>query len=327
MITREALASDVSRRRQKATGCLVGLAVGDAMGDIARTDSYRQRYGIITNLYEGARSTDDTEFAILTARTLLDCEGKLTPEHLLASWRRYILEQGGLKERAGRPLYGAVANLQRGVLPPLSGQDNVLNYDDGAAMRVAPIGIICAGNPRQAAAMAKIDAEISHDSDGIWAAQAVAASIAVAMVDGTPEEIVEAGLRQIPTDSWLGRAMARAMRICDEEGAIEDAWERLHSELWTPAHAASPEAVPQLYAVFRLTGGDFRQGMFWGCNFGRDADTIAAIIGAMAGARQGIESIPEAWIDKVRRPGGVCLRFAAQEDVVDLAQQLAELIR
>lgn len=327
MITREVFAADAPNRQRKAAGCLVGLAVGDAMGDIARTDSYRQRYGIITNLYDGAQSTDDTEFAILTARTLLDCAGNLTAEYLLASWRRYVLEQGGLHERAGRPLYGAVANLQRGVLPPRSGQDNVLNNDDGAAMRVAPIGIICAGEPQQAAALAAIDAQISHDNDGIWAAQAVAASIAVAMVDGTPEEIIEAGLRQIPTNSWLGRAMARAMHICDQEGTIEDAWERLHSELWTPVHAVSPEAVPQLYAVFRLTNGDFRQGMFWAANFGRDADTIAAVVGALSGARQGIECIPTAWIEKVRRPGGVCLRFTAQEDVVDLAEQLADLIR
>jgi len=155
----------------------------------------------------------------------------------------------------------------------------------------------------------------------------VAAGVAVAMVGGSVSEIVEASLRQIPPDSWLGRAMARAMRICDECGTLEAAWERLHTELWTPSHAASPEAIPQIYAVFRLTDGDFRRGMFWGCNFGRDADTIGAVIGALAGARQGIGVIPERWIETVRRPAGVCLKFAAHEDIVDLAEQLAAMIR
>jgi ADP-ribosylglycohydrolase len=81
---------------------LIGLAVGDAFGDIGRSDAYRQHYGIITNLYADARSTDDTEFAVLTARTLIDCQGDLTPEVLLGSWRKYILDQGGVYERGYR---------------------------------------------------------------------------------------------------------------------------------------------------------------------------------------------------------------------------------
>lgn len=134
-------------------------------------------------------------------------------------------------------------------------------------------------------------------------------------------------MRQIPADSWLGRAMGRAMSICDQEGSIENAWERLHTELWTPVHSVSPEAIPQIYALFRLTGGDFRQGMFWGGNFGRDADTIGAVIGALSGAQHGVSMIPEGWIEMVRRPSGVCLKFAAQEDIVTLAETLAKLIR
>ncbi len=327
MITRDELVQQSSLCHDRAVGCMVGLAVGDAFGDIGRTHVYRQRYGIVTNLYAGAKSTDDTEFAVLTAQTLLDCNGDLTPEALLTSWQKYILDQGGLFDRGGRPLYGAVENLRRGILPPLSGQDNVLNNDDGAAMRIAPVGILCAGQPQRAAEMAEIESQISHYQDGIWAAQAVAASVAVAMVGGTTGEIIAAGLEQIPHDSWLGRAMARAMTICDESGSIERAWEALHIDLWTPEQSTSPEAIPQTYAIFRLTDGDFHKGMFWAGNFGRDADTIGAILGAMAGAKQGIAVIPDEWVGKVRQPSGVCLKFSAQKDVVDIAEQLAELIR
>ncbi len=326
MITRQELIHDPVRRRAKATGALLGLAVGDALGDLGRNDAYRLRYGLALDLNGDARSTDDTEFALLTARTLLDCRGQLTSEAVLQAWRRYILDQGGMFERGGKPLYGAVANLQRGLLPPLSGRDNVMNDDDGAAMRIAPIGVLCAGEPERAAALAALDAEISHDRDGLWAAQAVAAAVAVAMVDGTPEEILAAARGPVPADSWLGRALARTDAICAESGSVEAAWIRLHDELWTPVHSVSPEAVPQALALFRLTGGDFRRGMFWACNFGRDADTIGAIVGALTGARHGVAVIPENWISRVRRPAGVCLRFAANEDVAALAEQLAELI-
>lgn len=327
MITRQQLAADGERCRAKAVGCLLGLAVGDALGDLGRNQEHRLRYGIATEVTAAAKSTDDTEFALLTARTILDHGGDVTTAAVVQSWRKYILDLGGVFERGGKPQYGAVANLRRGLLPPLSGIDNVQNDDDGAAMRIAPIGILCAGEPERAAMLAQLEAQISHDRDGIWAAQAVAASVAVALVDGTVDEIIAAGLRHIPENSWLGRTMARAMTICDEAGNIENAWLPLHDELWTPVHSVSPEAIPQAYAVFRLTGGDFHKGMFWGCNFGRDADTIGAVIGALCGARHGNRVIPAAWAEKVRRPAGVCLKFAAQEDVVDVAEKLAHYIR
>jgi ADP-ribosylglycohydrolase len=200
------------------------------------------------------------------------------------------------------------------------------NYDDGAAMRIAPVGIMCAGDPQRAAQLAAIEAQISHHADGIWAAQAVAAAVAIAMVDGTPEQIVHVATTYIPADSWLGRSLQRAMDICDAAAQMEDAWEPLHTQLWTPSHSAAAEAIPQALAIVRMANNDFRRGLFWAANFGRDADTIGAVVGALAGARHGIDVIPEPWVEVVRHPHGVCLRFAAHEDIPDLARQLAALI-
>ncbi len=295
------------------------------MGDLGRSPDVRRQYGIVTNIYQEAKSTDDTEFAVLSARILLDCQGELSHAAILQGWQKYILDQGGLFDRGGAPLYGAVANLRRGMQPPLSGKYNVNHNDDGAAMRAAPFGIACAGNPERAAALAELDAQVSHHNDGIWAAQAVAASVAVALGGGSVEAVIQSGLERIPADSWLGFTMHKAMQLCDQAGTIEDVWEALHTELWTPSHAAAPEAIPQIYAIFRLTGGDFRRGLFWACNFGRDADTIGAVVGAFAGALHGIGVIPAEWVERVRRPSGVCLKFAAREDLLDIAAQLADL--
>jgi ADP-ribosylglycohydrolase len=326
MISREELKKNETLCRDRAMGCLAGLAVGDALGDIGRIDSYRKRYGIVTNLYEGAHSTDDTEFALLTARALLDNRGVLSLDTVAGAWRKYILDNGGMLARGGRPLYGAVENLKRGLKPPQSGIDNVFHNDDGAAMRIAPVGIVYAGDPDKASAAAEIEAQVSHHADGVWAAKAVAASVSVAMVGGGIDDIVGAGFDQIPPNSWLGRSMVNAMRICDETGSIEEAWEPIHTELWTPEHAASEEAIPQIYAVLRLTDGDFRKGMFWAANFGRDADTISAVVGAVIGALHGIGVIPEDWVETVRRPAGTCLKFAAQEDILRIGEELADLL-
>ncbi len=326
MRTKDELLRDRDLFLSKSKGCLIGLAVGDAMGDLGRSQEYRDRYGIITTLFPGAKSTDDTEFGLLTARILLDCQGKLSPAAVLQAWRTYIIDQGGIFDRAGKPLYGAVENIKRGVLPPYSGIDNVQNNDDGAAMRVAPIGIVCAGDPDRAAAMAEIDAQISHHGDGIWAAQAVAAGIAVAMIDASPGDVIDTARRFIPVDSWLGRSFERAMTLCDHAASIEDVWEDLHTQLWTPVHSTSAEAIPQVFAIYRMTGGDFHKGMFWACNFGRDADSIAAIIGALCGARHGLDAIPDRWVQQVRVASGVSLKFAANEDVIHLAEGLANLV-
>jgi ADP-ribosylglycohydrolase len=326
MQTQHALKRDKDLFLSKSKGCLIGLAVGDAMGDLGRSQEYRNRYGIVTNLYPGAKSTDDTEFGLLTARALLDSQGELTPESVLQAWRTYIIDQGGIFDRAGKPLYGAVENIKRGILPPYSGIDNVQNNDDGAAMRVAPIGVVCAGDPDKAAELAAIDAQISHHADGVWAAQAVAASIALAMVDASVEDVIEVAKQHIPADSWLGRSFARVLAICENADTIEEVWENLHTQLWTPVHSMSAEAVPQVYGIYRMTGGDFRKGMFWACNFGRDADSIAAITGALSGARHGLGVIPERWVEQVRVASGVSLRFVANEDVLQLAEALVDLV-
>lgn len=309
----------------RAQGALIGLAVGDAVGDIGRDQDFRNRYGMIASLYPEAKSTDDTEFGFLTARTLLDCDGELTPEAVWDSWKRNIVDRGGMKKRGGRPLYGAVRNIERGIKAPLSGIDNTMNDDDGAAMRMAPIGIFAAGDEAEAGRLAEIDACVSHHRDGIWAARGVAAAVSVAIAGAGPEQVVDAARRQIPDDSWLGRSMDRALDLCRNAGSMLEIWELLHTEFWTPEHASSAEAIPQALAIFYMTGMKMREALFWSANFGRDADTIAAVVCSLSGASHGVEVFPDEWIKQVRKADGVCLGFVEDEDALDLARRIVEL--
>ncbi len=64
MRTRTELLNDRARLESKAAGALIGLAVGDAIGDLGRSQDHRARFGIVTNLYPEGKSTDDTEFAV-----------------------------------------------------------------------------------------------------------------------------------------------------------------------------------------------------------------------------------------------------------------------
>ena len=309
----------------RAVAAMVALGIGDAAGDLGRDDAVRQKYGILTTLLPEGKSTDDTEFTVLTARSILDCPGEYTAEFVAETWRKLVLSDGGARERGGMPLYGALNNLSRGVNPPLSGKDNVFNVDDGAAMRSVPFGIIGNGNREKAAIMAAVDASVSHDNDGIWAAQAIAASTAIALKGGTVDQVIEAGRECIPEDSWLGRKMDQTFTMLAETEDPDDAYELLHTLMWTPKHSSAPEAIPQIYGLYKLSGGDFKKGFKLSANFGRDADTICALVLALCAAGQGLSVIPEEWIEQVRTPAGVCLRFAAEEDMVDLGKKLAAL--
>ena len=322
MLTTAEILKNKAFYQDKAIGCLMGLATGDALANTTAEDPR----ALTAAPSATAASTAITEFALLTARTLLDNEGQLTVGRVVNAWQNYLIQPGGLSQEARPSLRGAVANLQQDILPPLSGVDNVDNNDSSAAAYIAPIGIMCPGDPRSAARLARTYAQISHHADGLWAAQAVAASVAAAMANGSVTEIIAAGQNNIPDGSWLGRAMARAMRICDGARSVENARDRLRAELWTPRPTVSAEAIPQAYALFRLTKGNLEQALLQGATFGRDANAISAILGALSGAKHGASAIPPAWVEQLRRPSGVTLKSAAQEDIPLLAQQIVELV-
>ena len=327
MISRAQLISNKMLREDRAYGALIGLAIGDSFGDAARTPENHFKFGITMDFDDSASwSTDDTEFAMLTAATLIKAKGELTTAHVVEAWQQHVVTQVELK-RGGASEMEAATNLRRGLRPPETGKYNAYHMSDGAAMRIAPIGIVCAGDPERAAQLAEIDASISHWRDGIWGAQAVAAGVAVAMVGGTVDEIIDAGLKTAPEDSWFRHTLLKALAIIDKSESLEAAWTPLHTELATTYKAAVPEAVTEAFAIFKLTNGDFRKGIIYGGNFGRDADTIAAIVGGLSGAMHGAKSIPERWKEKTRFPSGTCLPFAKGLDVHRVACDLAKLIR
>ena len=328
MLPRQDLINNRALAEDKAIGCICGLAIGDSFGDAARKQDNRVNYGITTDFNQGASwSTDDTEFALLTARTLIDCGGKLTTDHVVEAWLRDVAVQDEFK-RGGASETSAAMNLRRGLRPPQSGMYSTFHMSDGSAMRISPVGVICAGDPAAAAAMAEIDASISHYRDGIWGAQAVAAAVSVAMTDATMDEIIDAAMAVIPHDSWLWAAMNTAFDIVEKaNGSVLDAWMPLHDALLSSAWATTAEAIPSAFACLKMEHDDFRRGVILAGNFGRDADTIGAVAGAILGARYGVDAIPPRWVEKTRYPSGTCLQFTKGLDLIETGKQLAALIR
>lgn len=327
MIKREELLRDRQLLLDKARGSLCGLAIGDSLGDAARKPENQKDYGITTDFQMGASwSTDDTEFALLVAEIIINTGGEFTSRDVEAMWLKHVAVQDGLN-RGGASEIEACENLRRGLHAPQSGMFNSFSHSDGAAMRSGPIGILCAGDPEKAKILAREDAEVSHCREGVWAAQAVAAAVSLAMVDAPMGMIFDTALNAAPEGSWLRYAMEEAYRIVDEaKGDIADAWMPLHYSLFRSYRATSAEAVPQVFGCLRLENSSFRSGVILAANFGRDADTIGAIAGAILGAKYGLKGIPEKWTEKTRYPSGTCLQFTKGADIIEKADRIAEIM-
>jgi ADP-ribosylglycohydrolase len=327
MIETKKLREQKALLENKACGALSGLAIGDSFGDACRLQDNRVNYGFTTDFNAGSSwSTDDTEFALLTAKTLIKCKGNLKSSDVVAAWMEDVVVQDEFK-RGGQSEIFAANNLRKGLLPPESGKFNTFHMSDGTAMRIPPVGIICAGNPEKAVKMAQTDAEISHFRDGVWGAQSVAAAVAVAMADGSWDEIFKAAMSPIPEESWLYYEMMKAFEIVEKANySVIDAWMPLHDELRTSTWATTAEALPGAFACLKMEHDDFKKGVILAGNFGRDADTIGAVCGAILGAKYGLKAIPEKWVQKTRYPSGTCLQFTKGLDILEVAKQLAALV-
>ena len=119
MKTRQELKQNPELLKDKCRGAIIGIAIGDSFGDASRKPDNQLSYGITTDFHKGASwSTDDTEFALLTAKTILECKGQLTDEHVVKAWLENVATQDEFK-RGGASEFEASRNLRRGLRPPV----------------------------------------------------------------------------------------------------------------------------------------------------------------------------------------------------------------
>jgi len=317
--------------RDKIRGAVFGQAIGDALG--APTEGMsrariRSEFGRVTGfLSDDPAGTDDTEYAALTAQILLTYGSDVTPADVAREWTAALVNQETPFKGGGFSEMEAIHNLAKGLLPPATGTDNHAPWSDGSAMRVAPIGAYAAGDPVEAARLAAIDAQVSHARDGIWCGQAVAAATAAAITAEHWSDVARAGVDVIPKDSWSRRLIEKALDIATGPGSADQRFDELERRIAIvryPWVSVAPEATALAFGVFAIAEGRYADAVLGGVNIGRDADTIAAMAGAMAGAFSGIEAIPTEWSDRLGPLRGSCIAAMAGVDLGDLANRLAD---
>lgn len=329
----------------RARGCLLGLAIGDALG--VKTEGktpaeIKRQFGFVKDfLTDEPAGSDDTEFALFNALILLDY-GRQTDSAIIAEqWRKYIVVRQGAFKGAGFSEIMAITNLRKGLQPPYSGMHSH-SWSDGLAMRVAPFGIIYPGEPQKAAHLAGEDGSVTHTAEGIYCGQAVAAAIASAMGGAGLHEIFQSALGVIPENSWTSRAVNKAVesgyKFYTDNNISSDDIPANYDEVLAELHRnlacsyyhwadLGPEAVGLCFGILAAAGGEFVPSVLGGVNVGRDTDTIAAIAGAITGAAAGCSRLPEKWTRVIKASKGLCIERVRDLDIKEIADKLITLVK
>ncbi|MEU3182769.1 ADP-ribosylglycohydrolase family protein [Streptomyces sp. NPDC006923] len=357
--TAPAATAPVPTLADRITGCLIGAAVGDALGGPVEgysPDQIAERHGgrvsgIVGPWHEDWRTarplapyhkgdghvTDDTlmTHALIrvyeAVRDHLDAyavAGHLVPD--LISTPRWIpeLEAEALPlQRIFLAEKWLVARLHYGHVDPReAGTGNIVNC--GAAMYMAPVGLVNAAHPEAAYAEA-IDVAGAHQSSyGREAAGVFAAAVAAACLPGaTPATVVESclALAKDGTRAAIEAVCEEASRHHDTESALRglrDAvapFDTVGPDYRAPSLGArrpsrlhSIEELPVALGMLLAGAGDFRRTVLGSVNYGRDCDSIATMSGALAGALSGESGVPAEWAARVAEASRLDLHAPAR---------------
>lgn len=305
---------------RRITGALAGVAIGDAMGmpsEFMTRDQIRTAYGRIEgfraprpgHIHDGmaaGRITDDTEqtLAIIEA---LDAHGKITPRVAGDAYLKWADETNAYESSVlGPSSRKALERLKAGEDPGKTGSGS---STVGAAMRVAPIGIVNSPDLEQAAQECYQSCLPTHGANiAIAGACAVCCGVAAALSGESLNEVVDAALYGARYGEGLGIQWAGALvsarielalDIVGESRSVEDAEERLYTVCGVGMNPT--ELIPTAIGLVVLHDGDPRKTVLSAANMGGDTDTLASIVGALSGALRGIHAFPRDWTDTVQK--------------------------
>ena len=286
-----------------AVGCLLGTAVGDALGlpyeGVSRRRAERMlgppdrhrflvRFGMVS---------DDTDLSCFVAQSLLESGGDVAvfQRRLARRLRWWLL---GLPAGIGLATGRAIFKLWFGFKPASAG---VFSAGNGPAMRSPIIGATVEDD-KQRIILTRASTRITHtDPKAEQGAQVIALAASLARLGHRIE------------------ARAFADRVADLLGSegtelallIRGAAESVVAEQSTPEYADSiglgegvtgyvMDTVPAAIHAYLSHQEDYRRAVMSVIECGGDADTTAAIVGGIVGAGVGPEGIPNSWISRLR---------------------------
>lgn len=315
----------------KATGTLLGLALGDALG---RMTEFRTIELIAAHdpdwrrlpLPKKALVTDDTQMTLALGRALRTALelGPLGPPQLERPLREEFVDWWRSPENNRAPGMTCLRSCQR-----LSDGRRWQEASDlgskgcGANMRVAPIGLVRELTPRQLSGAAQLQSALTHGHPTALAASDLTAYAVRRLADGLAPAALTAELRAYARaartrydECWLGDLAAHAQDPSPEHFAARG-WDeclgvldRLDAALAEPDVEADPclatgegwiaeEALATGLLCFLLLPDDPVAAVRRAAYSSGDSDSLACLTGAFAGAHLGASAWPADWVERI----------------------------
>jgi ADP-ribosylglycohydrolase len=283
-------------RLERYRGCLLGLAVGDAVGttvEFARPGSFAPVTDMVGGGPFGLKSgqwTDDTSMALCLAESLIERSGFDPVDQLERYWRWYReghLSATGTCFDIGNATAAALHRFER-TKEPYCGSTDARSAGNGSIMRLAPVPLAYAHDPGQAIARAAESSRTTHGAATAVDACRYLAALLIGAVNGaTKAEILSPRYSPVP-GIWDDEPLVGELDVI-AVGSFKD---REPPEIRGRGYVVdSLEAA--LWAFHRSRS--FEEGCLLAVNLGEDADTTAAVYGQLAGAFYGEASIPATW--------------------------------
>lgn len=292
--------------RSRFRGCLLGLAVGDAVGttlEFATPGTFEPISDMVGGGpfdLEPGQWTDDTSMALCLASSLIECDGFDAKDQM----DRYCLwRDSGYLSSTGKcfDIGNTVSDaLQRYAVAgnPFAGSSDPDTAGNGSIMRLASVPMFYSHDIEAAEHYAAESSRTTHGAAECVDACRLLARILVRAVHGEPKSDVLLADADHPALADRISAIARGDYLGKSTNEIRG----------TGYVVRSLEAA--LWAFDSTT--HFRDAILAAANLGNDADTTAAICGQVAGAFYGNGAIPEAWLARV----------ALREDITSVADEI-----
>lgn len=282
----------------KFLGAMLGSALGDAVGELAFYRPSRDSLLQEIDELEELRYTDDTAMALGLAESLV-ANGRIVEQHLgntfarnfdREPWRGYALgpptifaaarREGISYQEAAKRLFGGVGS-----------------YGNGAAMRVAPVGLFfCTSDDLYD--HARRSAQVTHSHPvGVDGAAVQALAVAQAVTRNPTEDFrwesfVERLVAFSRTREIRNKMEQVRQLVAAGSGSAQAALEIGRS-------VAVQESMPFAVYAFVRHPSSYEGCLLCAVLNGGDRDTLGAMAGAISGAYLGAEAIPERWAGKL----------------------------
>lgn len=330
---------------EKVYAGFLGMNIGIRLGapvepTIWTYERIRETYGDINDYvkeYKNFAADDDVNGPVFFLRALVDDakDRPVRPADVARAWLNYSREGVGMFWWGGYGVsteHTAYLNLKNGIPAPQSGSieqnGKILAEQIGGQIFIDTWGLVNPANPKKAADDGEAAASVSHDGDGVWGARFLCAAISKAFETADVNQLVEAGLAQIPQDCTY-RAVVCAVK--DFHAAHPENWRDCHEMLvrdWGyDKYQGVCHIIPNAgVCVMSLLygGGRFDRTIEIATMAGWDTDCNAGNVGTVMGVACGIDGLPE----RYRKPindSVVCSSVSGYLNILDIPTYAKEV--